>query len=223
VADAVEASSLLRRSLPTLDACELFLSSGVELVRAQVGMPPLFAGPHPVCLLVEASDRSDPTNALAEATASVDGVLDTLVATEPEPQRALWRYREAHTEAINALGPPHKLDVTLPQAAIAPFVDEVPSVVTAIDDKAEVWLFGHVGDGNVHVNVTGVAPDDDRIDDAVFRLVASAGGSISAEHGIGTAKKRWLALSRSPSEISAFRAVKGALDPDGILNPNVLL
>jgi len=95
-----------------------------------------------------------------------------------------------------------------------------PALIIVI---AAVWLFGHVGDGNVHVNVTGVAPDDERIDDAVFRLVASSGGSISAEHGIGTAKKRWLALARSPAEISAFRAIKGALDPGGILNPNVLV
>ena len=80
-----------------------------------------------------------------------------------------------------------------------------------------------MGDGNIHVNVTGPAPDDDRVDDAVFRLVAELGGSISAEHGIGTAKKRWLHLSRSPAEQAAFRSIKGALDPDGILNPAVLL
>jgi FAD/FMN-containing dehydrogenase len=80
-----------------------------------------------------------------------------------------------------------------------------------------------VGDGNIHVNVTGLAPDDERVDDAVFRLVAELGGSISAEHGIGTAKRRWLHLSRSPEERAAFRSIKDALDPDGILNPGVLL
>ena len=61
------------------------------------------------------------------------------------------------------------------------------------------------------------------MDDAVFRLVAELGGSISAEHGIGTAKKRWLHLSRTPAEVEAFRSLKRALDPDGVLNPNVLL
>jgi FAD/FMN-containing dehydrogenase len=73
------------------------------------------------------------------------------------------------------------------------------------------------------VNVTGVAPDDERIDDVVLTYVASLGGSISAEHGIGTAKKRWLHLVRTAAELDAMRASKHALDPDGILNPNVLL
>jgi FAD/FMN-containing dehydrogenase len=223
VGDALEAASLVRRSLPALDACELFFEDGVRLVCSVTGMPPPFAGPHPVCLLLEAADRTDPTGALAEATASLRHVLDTVVATEPGPRAALWRYREGHTEAINTLGAPHKLDVTLPQRALADFIGQVRDTVVAADPEAKVWLFGHVGDGNVHVNVTGVAPEDDRVDDAVFRLVADTGGSISAEHGIGTAKKRWLELTRSPAEIATFRAIKGALDPDGILNPNVLL
>ena len=86
------------------------------------------------------------------------------------------------------------------------------------------WLFGHLLDGNLHVNVTGVDPDDDRVDDArARRWWPSHGGSISAEHGIGRAKVRWLHLSRSPAELAAMRAVKSALDPDGILNPGVLL
>ena len=86
-----------------------------------------------------------------------------------------------------------------------------------------MWLFGHAADGNVHVNVTGVAPDDDRITDAVLQLVARRHGSISAEHGIGTAKRAWLSLVRSPAEIAAYRAIKHALDPNKVLNPNVLL
>ncbi|MET1001571.1 MAG: FAD-linked oxidase C-terminal domain-containing protein, partial [Acidimicrobiia bacterium] len=71
--------------------------------------------------------------------------------------------------------------------------------------------------------VTGVEPDDDRISDAVLRLVAQRHGSISAEHGIGTAKRRWVHLTRSETELRAFRAIKNALDPRATLNPNVLL
>jgi FAD/FMN-containing dehydrogenase len=95
--------------------------------------------------------------------------------------------------------------------------------VTAIEPEARVWLFGHAADGNLHVNVTGVHPGDERIDDAVLRLVADRGGSISAEHGVGTAKKKWLSLNRSDAELAAMRAIKHALDPHGILNPHVLL
>jgi FAD/FMN-containing dehydrogenase len=77
------------------------------------------------------------------------------------------------------------------------------------------------------VNVTGVAPGDPElaraVEEAVLRAVVDRGGSISAEHGIGTAKVPWLHLNRSPEEIAAMRAIKAALDPDGILNPGVLL
>ena len=223
VPHAIDAATLLRRSLPTLEACELVLATGVELVSSATGMGLPFPDPHPAYLLVEVADRADPTGSLSEATDAVDQLADVAVAPEPARRARLWRYREAHTEAINALGPPHKLDVTLPHGSLAGFIDRVPHAVTTVDPEARTWLFGHVGDGNIHVNVTGPAPDDDQVDDVVFHLVAELGGSISAEHGIGTAKKRWLHLSRTPTEITAFRSLKRALDPDGILNPNVLL
>ncbi len=220
---ALDAAGILRRSLPALEACELILAAGVDLVCTVTGLRPPFAVRHPVYLLIEVADRTDPVAATAEATASVGDVLDAAVATEPERRAELWRYREAHTEAINTLGAPHKLDVTLPHDALAEFVDSAPGAVTATVPGARTWLFGHVGDGNIHVNVTGLSPDDDRVDDMILRMAAGLGGSISAEHGIGTAKKRWLALSRSPAELAAFRALKQALDPDGVLNPNALL
>ena len=120
------------------------------------------------------------------------------------------------------LGEVHKLDVTLPVAALAAFCAEVVERVERARPGATTLLFGHVGDGNVHVNVVGPPADDTAIDDVVLGLVVERGGSISAEHGIGTAKKAWLARDRSPAEVEAMRAVKRALDPDGILNPNVL-
>ena len=83
-------------------------------------------------------------------------------------------------------------------------------------------LWGHVGDGNLHVNVVGPAPDDEAVDEAVLRVVAAHGGTVSAEHGIGVAKAAWLGLTRSPAEVAAMRAVKAALDPAGTLNPGVL-
>jgi FAD/FMN-containing dehydrogenase len=223
IGDALVASAALRRALPTLEASELFLAPGLDLVCSVTGLRPPFPDPHPVYLLVESADTADPTMALAEATEWIAGLVDVVVATDPVRRAELWRYREAHTEAINTLGPPHKLDVTLPFGSLADFIGRVPGTVRAIAPAARTWLFGHAGDGNLHVNVSGLAPDDDRVDEGVFRLVAEFGGSISAEHGIGSAKRRWLHLSRSPDEISTFRALKRALDPDGVLNPNVLL
>jgi FAD/FMN-containing dehydrogenase len=99
----------------------------------------------------------------------------------------------------------------------------VPSVVEAIEPDAHTWQFGHVGDGNIHLNVTGATGDGDALDEHVYRYVCELGGCISAEHGIGTAKARWLHLDRSADEIAAMRTLKRAFDPDGVLNPSVML
>ena len=190
--DAVEAAFLLRRALPDLQSLELFLRAGLDLVCRVSGAPHPFADPHPAYLLAEAAGRTDPMPAMAAALDSVQSVADVAVATDSTRRAQLWRYREGHTEAINTLGAPHKLDVTLPARELAAFIDRVPGVVADADAAATTWLFGHAADGNV-------------------------------EHGIGAAKRRWLQLNRSGSEIAAMRAVKRALDPAGILNPNVLL
>jgi FAD/FMN-containing dehydrogenase len=154
---------------------------------------------------------------------SIPAIEDAAVATDAPRRALLWRYREGHTEAINTLGAPHKLDVTLPAPVLAAFIDHVPEVVRSADPSATTWLYGHIGDGNVHVNVTGVDPDNLTVDDRVMHYVAELGGSISSEHGIGTAKRPWLHLNRSEAELTAFRRLKTAFDPAGILNPNVLL
>lgn len=223
IAAAVEIVTRLRIAVPELDAAEVFLADGLGLVCASEGLTPPFGASWPAYVLVEASAHHDTTEALASAIDAWGGARDAAVASDERGRARLWAYRELHTSAINRLGVPHKLDVALPHGGLAAFAAEVPHRVHAVAPGARVWLFGHVGDGNLHVNVTGVEPGDPDLDGAVFELVAAMGGSISAEHGIGTAKKRWLALSRAPEEIAAFRAIKSALDPNGILNPNALL
>jgi len=225
---ALDALVTLRRRLPgSLETVELFLSGGVALVCDHLGLTPPFGRLDPVYLLVEVAGAHDPTDELAEAV--VDGVgdraLDGAVESEPAGRARLWRYREAHTEAINAAGVPVKLDVTLPFGELAGFLVAVCSAVDQSAPGARCVLFGHAGDGNVHVNVLGAEAGGRAaaVEDAVLRLVARLGGSISAEHGIGAAKRPWLHLNRSPAEIDAFRAIKRALDPAGILNPHVLL
>lgn len=214
MADAVALAGHLRRTVPDVDAVELL----TDECRALVGVAPPTGEAHPVWVLVECAGHDDPTGPLADAVddrpAAVGG------PTEPGRRADLWRMRHAITESINAVGPPIKLDVTLPGPRLAAFCDEVPAV---LPDGARLWLFGHVADGNIHVNVTGVDPTDESVDDAVLRLVADHGGSISAEHGIGRAKRDWLHLVRTPAELDAMRRIKAAFDPTGILNPGVLL
>jgi FAD/FMN-containing dehydrogenase len=220
---AVDAASLLRRSLPELQSLEFFLQPGLELVCRTSGIAAPFPGGHRAYLLAEVASQHDPMPAMATVLEALASVEDVAVASEPTRRAQLWRYREGHTEAINTLGAPHKIDVTLPAPMLVTFIDQVADVVKSADPGATTWLFGHVGDGNVHVNVTGVEPDDLAVDDRVMHYVAELGGSISSEHGIGTAKRLWLHLNRSEAELSAFRRMKTALDPAGILNPSVLL
>ncbi len=204
--EAIATAYALRRDVASLEAAELFLAGGLELVCSALGYDAPFDQPHAAYLAVEAAEEL--SWAAPHALVGPD----------------VWRYRLGHSAAVNTLGPPHKFDVTLPAHELAEFVRAVPLVVAAAAPVAtRTWMWGHAADGNVHVNVTGLAPEDERVDGAVLRFVAELGGSISAEHGIGRAKRAWLGLNRSAAEIAAFRAVKRALDPDGILNPNVLL
>jgi len=139
---------------------------------------------------------------------------------------ALWAYRERLTEAIATRGIPHKIDVAVPAGELGAFRSELDGVArsgTGHDGEPEVIVFGHIGVGNLHVNVIGPDPADTSVDAAVVRLVAAHGGSVAAEHGVGRAKATWLGLSRSAAEIAAMRAIKAALDPAGVLNPGVLL
>jgi FAD/FMN-containing dehydrogenase len=89
--------------------------------------------------------------------------------------------------------------------------------------QARPIVFGHVNEGNLHVNVLDTGEQHDEVSDAVLRLVASLDGSISSEHGVGRAKVPWLSLSRSATEVAAMQALKQALDPTRTLNPGVLL
>ncbi|HVV37739.1 MAG TPA: FAD-binding oxidoreductase [Acidimicrobiales bacterium] len=213
--DACVAAESLRRSLPAAESIELFFDDGVRLVCDAFGLAPPFADVDGGYVLVEAADTSDPTPALAAAADTLGGVADVAVATDAARRAALWRYRELHTDAISRAGIPHKLDIAVPPGTVADFLDALPAVV----GDATVIAFGHAGEAAIHVNVLGPAPDDDTVDDTVLRLVVQFGGSISAEHGIGRAKLRWLDLAQSPEEQALRARIKAAFDPEGIMNP----
>lgn len=212
----------IRTRLASLEAAEIFYARGIDLVCQHAGLPLPFAGRYPAYLLLECAAASDPLEALGTALDGAEAILASAVARDRADRDRLWAYRERHTEAINAEGVPHKLDVALPLVNLTAFAEAAPPVVEQAAPGARVFLFGHVADGNLHVNVLGLEPDDDRATDAILRLAASLGGSISAEHGIGIAKTRWLTLTRTPGDIRTMRAIKSALDPGGILNPGVI-
>ena len=223
---ALRVAGALRRDVDTLLALEVVFVDGLELVRAYAELPEPFPTPCTAYLVVECGGRSGSTERMVEALATVLGarpeVRASAVASDAAGCARLRAYRELHTEAIAAEGIPHKLDVTLPFDRLAEFDREVRARIAAAAPTARTFVFGHAGDGNLHVNVLGPAADDSSIDELVLSLAASMGGSISAEHGIGVAKRDALTLSRTATDIEAMRAVKRALDPRGILNPGVI-
>jgi FAD/FMN-containing dehydrogenase len=224
VEDVVAAAARLRRELGSLMALELFTDQGLELVMLHARLSPPFTERRAAYLLVEAgSDEADPTDSLVDQLGRI-GVEDaaTALATDPAGRERLWALRERHTEAINAEGVPHKLDVSVPFSRYAELVRRAPEVAAAAHPGARTIVYGHVGDGNLHVNVLGPDPDDDAVDDGVLALVVDLGGSVSAEHGIGVAKVDWLERDRGADTVSAMRALKAAWDPAGIMNPGVL-
>jgi FAD/FMN-containing dehydrogenase len=220
-AAAAELLAALRTNAPSLESCDFFLDEGLQLVLEHQRRESPLRTRRPVYVLAECAGPSDPTEELAAALDGA-GTEDALVADDTTSREGLWALREGHTDAINAAGVPHKLDVGIPLDQLDRFLDAVPDVARRAGGE-RVILFGHLGDGNVHVNVLGADPDDVGVDDAVLELTLACGGTISAEHGVGVEKARWLERARGGAEVVAMRALKDALDPQNLLNPGAVL
>jgi FAD/FMN-containing dehydrogenase len=210
----------LRAEAPSLQAVDYFHAHGLRRVCERHGLTPPFRTEDDVYLVLECADRDDPSEELAAVAELAE---HTAVARDTRGRARLWAYRELQNETLTALGVPHKLDVSVPISRLPAFEREVEAAVAEFAPDAELFLYGHLGDGNVHVNVVGPPPDDTRIDEHVLRLVARHGGSIAAEHGVGLAKTKWLGLTRTPDEITIMHDLKQALDPAGLLNPGRVL
>ncbi|GAA4457573.1 FAD-binding oxidoreductase [Phytohabitans houttuyneae] len=220
---ALDLLAAARAQLPTLSAAEIFYPDGLDLVRSYAKLPAPFGEPAGAYVVLECSARTDPTDSVLEMLSTCDAVVDATVAADRAGIERLWSYREAHTEAISAAGVPTKLDVCVPLGELSALVAELPATVAAVAPAARVIPFGHLNEGNLHLNVLDTGDRAEEVTDAVLRLVAAHRGTISSEHGVGRAKAPWLPLSRTPEEIEAMRRIKAALDPAGLLSPGVLL
>jgi FAD/FMN-containing dehydrogenase len=219
--EAADLLRTLRAAAPSLESCDFFLDEGLQLVLGHQRRESPIKDRSAFYVLAECAARSDPTDELAAALQEA-GIDDALIADDSASRRGLWTLREGHTDAINAAGVPHKLDVGVPLRELDRFIDAVPGAVQQAGAE-RVILFGHLGDGNVHVNVLGADPDDERADEAVLELAIECGGTISAEHGVGVAKASYLERARGPVEVAAMRAIKRVLDPQNLLNPGAVL
>ena len=220
---AAVATVQLAREGGELQAAEVMFAPGLALVCAHLGVAPPFSEPPQVVLLLELGGALDPLEQLADVVARAPGVGDAVVAQDSAARARLWRYREAHTEMLAALGPPVKLDIALPAAGLAEGMNAMERAARDVVPDSRLVVFGHLAEANLHVNVLGADDAREQVAEAVLRAVAALGGSISAEHGVGRAKAGWLGLSRSPAEVQVLRGIKRAWDPTGLLGVGVLL
>ncbi len=192
---------------------------------------------HPWYTLLEiSSSRSgahlrQALEALLEAAMGADLIQDGVIAESEAQRRELWRIRAALAEQQDKLGGSIKHDVSVPISKVAEFIVRASKAVSERLPGIRPYPFGHVGDGNIHFNLT----QPPRADKAVYLkrwaefnrivhdIVVSLGGSISAEHGFGLARRDELAPDPQPLELETMRRIKAALDPDGIMNPGKVL
>jgi FAD/FMN-containing dehydrogenase len=181
---------------------------------------------------------SNPRQRLAESfsdtlqeAAAVGMVLDASMATSIAQSQAMWKLRESVPEAQRRYGASLKHDISVPVSRIPELIERGAELVRRLAPEGDVVSYGHAGDGNLHFNVSQ-RPDASgavflarakSLESAMYDLVESLGGSISAEHGIGRLKAAELAERTDPAELSVMHAVKHALDPKGILNPGKVL
>ena len=207
-----------------LIAAEITDATGMDLAMRVSGLPWPLAERHPLVLLLEVADGGTGDGFDADA---LDG-RDVVVGIDAAERARLWSYRELQSEAFSSYateqtgGAAHKLDVSVPLVHLAACSDEIRRRMDAYPGILAFGVFGHLGDGNIHVEIVGPPADDAEVDRLVLDAIGGFGGSVSAEHGIGRAKASYLAVSRSPEEIAVMRGIKAAIDPQGIMSPGVL-
>jgi FAD/FMN-containing dehydrogenase len=238
-AAAVGVLGLLRERAGTaLSAFELMSRQALDMVLAHVpdARDP-FADVHAWYGLVELAGPD--TDATLEE--SLEGVLgeafergfvkDAVLAGSPAQRRSLWTLREGISEAQNHEGPSLKHDVAVPIRALPDFLHATSSAIELMVPGIRLVTYGHVGDGNLHHNLSKPLGGSDseflthaeKVTRTLYDHVAAAGGSISAEHGLGTAKRDAAAVYKSPVELDLMRDIKAALDPHWLMNPGKVL
>jgi FAD/FMN-containing dehydrogenase len=216
-------------------AFEVIQGRALDLVVKHIpGATTPLSAVHPWLLLIEVANFAalDFTDAVERVLAgSVDqgSISDVVIAKSARERTSLWRIREAIPEAQRKQGASIANDISVPLAVLAEFVENAEAAVRDLLPSAMCITFGHVGDGNLHFAVLA-AGDDQRLDEkrheieaAVQECVWRLNGSISAEHGIGVARREAFNRQKSEAEIQTMRALKRVFDPNNILNPGKLL
>jgi FAD/FMN-containing dehydrogenase len=221
---------------PLLSAFEVMWPDYWQLVTQRMRVRSPLSGsqsgeqqPGAVYVLVEAQGTDDTVDAprfqrWLEGLMEQGAIADAAVAQSVADTQSFWALRDACGEFVQALGPHISYDVGLAVADMDAYVRRCKATLAATIPGCEAVYYGHIGDGNLHLVswVPGLPLADqpkEAMDEVIYGLVREFNGSVSAEHGIGTAKKKWLGHARSAEEIALMKTLKAALDPMGLLNP----
>lgn len=221
--DALIATGRRFRDTDGIAALELVDARGSTLTAEHLGVAAPVDGAWQ--LLIEMAGGTDQTELLASALADAELVGEPAVGMDVSASQRLWQVRESIGEILGWYGPPLKFDVSLPLSKVHEFADRAVTLVAEHAPEAIPVLFGHVGEGNLHLNLVrcNVSGEPEHaLYTAMMALIADCGGNVSSEHGVGTRKRDYLTMSRTDADIAAMRTVKAAFDPTGYLNPAVL-
>ncbi|WP_278348470.1 FAD-binding oxidoreductase [Stutzerimonas kunmingensis] len=213
-----------------LTAFEFFSDKALAKVLARGDVPAPFETDCPFYALLEfeatTDERADQALATFEHCVEQGWVLDGVMSQSEQQLQNLWKLREYISETISHWTP-YKNDISVTVGKVPAFLKEIDAIVGEHYPDFEIVWFGHIGDGNLHLNILKPdAMDKDEffgkcatVNKWVFETVQKYNGSISAEHGVGMTKRDYLEYSRSPAEIEYMKAVKAVFDPNGIMNP----
>jgi FAD/FMN-containing dehydrogenase/GrpB-like predicted nucleotidyltransferase (UPF0157 family) len=230
---AIEILAKLRAQGFVLHTFEVFSKNCKEIVQKLTHKNFPFQDPQWSFYLLFEVDTLHSPQTLNKLNLFIEKILSDALITEafhsqsPKDSRDYWFWRENITESLNTQGMVYKNDVAVPIRSIAPFMDELQDMSKDWFGPSQVFLFGHLGDGNIHINLLKPKSLDaesflkqcETHNEALFKLLQKYKGSIAAEHGIGLLKKRYLHYSRNTHEIQLMKQVKELFDPKGLLNP----
>ncbi|HVK60607.1 MAG TPA: FAD-binding oxidoreductase [Bdellovibrionales bacterium] len=218
-----------RDHLP-LTAFEFFSDKALAKVIEHTHLPKPFATETPNYLLIEVENTDASVEELTmktfETCMEQGWVIDGAIASSDAQARDFWRLREDISEATSSYMP-YKNDISVTISKVPEFLTQTDAILTKSYPDFEVVWFGHIGDGNMHINILKPADMTKEkflekclgVNDLLFGEIERLGGSISAEHGVGLVKKPYLEFTRTPEEIALMKGVKKVFDPDGIMNP----
>ncbi len=208
------------RDVDTVAALELVDGRGAALAAERLGVAvPVSAR---WLLLAELAGEDDQTGRLAALLERLGGA-EPAVGVDAADRDRLWQVRESLAEVVGLFGPPLKFDVSLPLSAIPAFASDSAGLIARHAPAAAPVLFGHIAEGNLHLNVLGCdATAESALYADMMATIAGHGGNVSSEHGVGSRKRAYLPMSRDATDIAAMRRVKQAFDPTGYLNAAVL-